>query len=50
MASTVRAKPQPPDKQKETKRPQLRRKVWPLRWIVLFILIYIVIYTYWRLK
>jgi len=50
IAPTVKAKPQPTDQQGEIKRPQLRRKGWPLRWIVLFILVYIAVYTYWRLK
>ncbi|MCZ6673363.1 MAG: hypothetical protein O7C75_10550 [Verrucomicrobia bacterium] len=42
--------PQPADSQQQNEKPKKQRKPWPMRWVILFILSYLAIYTYWRLK
>jgi len=38
------------DSQQETTEAKKPKKPWPMRWVILFTIIYLAIYTFWRFK
>jgi hypothetical protein len=42
--------PQAADSQQETSPVKKPKKPWPMRWVILCTVLYLAIYTYWRLK